>query len=270
MAASRRSNRPPRSPRQGARWSRTEAEQDRIHQRVAELLRSRCRSTTPCSSRCSTTKGLQATFFELGISEAELVQAGRLPNPGFSFARLQRGDEIELERGFHFNLARLIWHADRSSASRRDASRAPGRGHDDGAHAGRRHAQGLGAAVAAEESVRYTQQVKQAAEASAELARRMDAGGQLQQAAAGPRAELLRRGRANLARAQQAAAQHARAPDSPARPVGRAGRFKLPERLPDLPKERPSARHRAHRDRAAAGRAGRHAKPPKSPPATWA
>jgi hypothetical protein len=34
------------------------------------------------------------------------VQAGRLPNPGFSFGRMTKGDEIELERGLHFNLAR--------------------------------------------------------------------------------------------------------------------------------------------------------------------
>ena len=36
------------------------------------------------------------------------MQAGRLPNPGFSFGRLTRGDEIELERGVHLDLARLI------------------------------------------------------------------------------------------------------------------------------------------------------------------
>jgi hypothetical protein len=44
----------------------------------------------------------------LGITEAEIVQAGRLPNPGFSFGRTTAGDEIELERGLHLNLARLI------------------------------------------------------------------------------------------------------------------------------------------------------------------
>ena len=35
-------------------------------------------------------------------------QAGRLPNPGFSFGRSSRGDEREIERGLHFNIARLI------------------------------------------------------------------------------------------------------------------------------------------------------------------
>jgi outer membrane protein TolC len=35
-------------------------------------------------------RGLQAAFQELGITEAEVVQAGRLPNPGFSFGRSDR------------------------------------------------------------------------------------------------------------------------------------------------------------------------------------
>ncbi len=36
------------------------------------------------------------------------MQAGRLPNPGFSFGRMSQGDEREIERGLHFNLARLV------------------------------------------------------------------------------------------------------------------------------------------------------------------
>lgn len=36
------------------------------------------------------------------------MQAGRLSNPGFSFGRSSKGDEREIERGLHFNLARLL------------------------------------------------------------------------------------------------------------------------------------------------------------------
>ncbi len=52
--------------------------------------------------------------------------------------------------------------------------------------------------------------------------------------------------RSTLARAEQAAARHARALDAPARPVGRADRRSaLPERLPDLPPAPArAARHR--------------------------
>ena len=90
-------------------------------------------------------RGLQAAFFELGIGEADLVQAGRLPNPGFSFGRQTKGDEVEIERGLHFNLARLLamplMQRGGVAALRADA----GHGGDERAVAGRRHAQGLGA-----------------------------------------------------------------------------------------------------------------------------
>jgi hypothetical protein len=73
-------------------------------------------------------RGLQACGFqELGITEAEVVQAGRLPNPGFSFGRKPaacraKGDEIEIERGLHFNLARLLAMPLDQGAWRRAAS----------------------------------------------------------------------------------------------------------------------------------------------------
>ena len=64
-------------------------------------------------------RGLQAGFQELGITDADVVQATRLPNPGFSIGRLTRGDEVELERGLHLNLARLLaWPAQREIGAR--------------------------------------------------------------------------------------------------------------------------------------------------------
>jgi hypothetical protein len=139
-------------------------------------------------------RGLQAAYAELGITEAELVQAGRLPNPGFSFGRMTRGDEIELERGLHFNLARLLAHA--AGAARRGTPLRAG-------------AQGLVAmqvlslaadtrkawvqAVAAEETVRYMPPGDAGGRGRRRTGAAHGAGGQLQQAAAGARAGLLRR-----------------------------------------------------------------------------
>jgi hypothetical protein len=54
-----------------------------------------------------------------------VVQAGRLPNPGFSFGRLTPGDEIELERGLHFNLARC-WRCRWSAREARRFEQAQG------------------------------------------------------------------------------------------------------------------------------------------------
>ncbi len=41
-------------------------------------------------------------------AEADLVQAGRLRNPGFSFGRLRGGDEVEIDRSVMFDLVGLL------------------------------------------------------------------------------------------------------------------------------------------------------------------
>jgi outer membrane protein TolC len=154
-------------------WARAPEQQARIDASVAELLKRPLSADDAVQLALLNNKGLQAQYFELGIGEAELVQSGRLPNPGFSFARLTRGSEVELERSFHVNLARLIALP---ALQRVEAQRFA---HTQGAVASSvltlaadtRKAWVL--AVAAEQSVRYSMQVMQAAEASAELARRM-------------------------------------------------------------------------------------------------
>ena len=89
-------------------WARGDDDLDTIAKRVAELLAKPLTVDEAVQVALLNNRGLQADFQELGITEAEVVQAGRLPNPGFSFGRSSRGDEREIERGLHFNLARLV------------------------------------------------------------------------------------------------------------------------------------------------------------------
>ncbi len=88
--------------------AKTPADLDTIEQRVAELLAQPLTADDAVQVALLNNRGLQAGFQELGITEAEVVQAGRLPNPGFVFGRKSRGDEVELEHFLAFNLARLI------------------------------------------------------------------------------------------------------------------------------------------------------------------
>jgi hypothetical protein len=81
---------------------------------------------------------------QLGITEAEVSQASRLPNPGFSFGRMTKGDEIELERGLHFNLGALADLALVSRLEERRLQSGATRSRDGRAQPGRRHPQGLG------------------------------------------------------------------------------------------------------------------------------
>ena len=218
-------------------WARSDAGQDRIDQRVAELLAKPLTVDDAVQVALLNNRGLQATFQDLGITEAELVQAGRLPNPGFSFGRMKRGDEIELERGLHFNIARLLAMPLIGALEARRFE----------------HTQGMVAmsvlslaadtrkayynALAAEETVRYMRQVKQAADASAELARRMEQVGNFNKLQRAREQVFYASAALNLARADQA--QRATR-ERLTRLLGAWGpqtRFTLPERLPDLPKD---------------------------------
>ena len=127
--------------------------------------------------------GLQASYAEVGIAEADLVQAGRWQGPKFSFARLRRGDEIEIERGVFFDVLGLMTMplSTRASESRLQATqnRAAAEALRIGAATRARHGSGRRRAGAAPST---WQQVKESAEASAELARRMAEAGNFPQA----------------------------------------------------------------------------------------
>ena len=52
--------------------------------------------------------GLQASYAELGIAEADLVQAGRIGNPRYSYMRVKHGDERKLEWALTFPIMDLL------------------------------------------------------------------------------------------------------------------------------------------------------------------
>ncbi len=178
-------------------------------------------------------RDLRADYAELGVAEADLVQAGRLPNPGFTFARLKGGDGIDIERKFTLPvIALLTMPIARGLEQRRfeQAQLGAARQLLRIADATRRAYFG---AVAAQQSVQYMEQVKSAAEAGAELARRMAAAGNWSALQAAREQAFLADAQASLARAQQA---RVAGRERLTRLLGLdAASFTLPERLPDLP-----------------------------------
>lgn len=181
-------------------------------------------------------RGLQAALQRLGIRAAEQAQAGRMGNPGLRFGRLTRGDEVELETGLHLNLARLLalpWlrelEQQRSAAEQRElALQVLGLA----AETRRAWVQ----AVAAEEGLRYQQQVREAAEAGAELARRMAQAGNFSALAHAREQSFYAEAALGLAQAERLRLSSR---ERLARLLGLWGdalaRLQLPERLPDLP-----------------------------------
>ncbi|MEI6027183.1 MAG: TolC family protein [Betaproteobacteria bacterium] len=216
-------------------WAREPADQVRLAARVAPLLAQPLDMNAAVQVALLNNRGLQAAFAELGITEAEVVQAGRLPNPGFSFGRVTRGDEVELERGLHFNLARLLALplVQRLEARRLQQQQTAVAQQVLTLAANTRKA--WVQAVAAHEGVRYSQQVMQAAEASAELARRMAQVGNFNKLQQAREQAFYADAALNLVRAQQ---QALATRERLTRLLGLWGElttFRLPERLPDLP-----------------------------------
>jgi len=216
-------------------WARGDDDQQRIDRRVAELLAKPLTADDAVQLALLNNRGLQASYFELGIGEAELVQAARLPNPGFTFAHLKGGDGTEIDRRFDFNLARLIAlpTIHRLETARFAQSQAAVAAAVLGLAADTRRA--WVEAVAAEEAVRYSALVMQSAEASAELARRMAQVGNYNKLQRSREEGFNADAALNVARAQQR--QHA-ARERLTRLLGLWGEqtaFQLPERLPDLP-----------------------------------
>ena len=217
------------------RWSRNAADQAAIDQRVAALLARPLSTDDAVQLALLNNRGLQASLQELGIGEAERVQAGRLPNPGFSFDRLTRGGEVEIERGLHFNLARLLALPQMQALESRRFAQTQGSvtlavlalaADTRKAHLN---------AVATEEAVRYRRQVMQAAEAGAELARRMAQVGNFNKLQQAREQSFYADAALTLAQAMQA--QRATR-ERLTRLLGLWGEqagFTLPERLPDLP-----------------------------------
>ena len=217
--------------------ARSDADQDSITARVSELLSKPLTVDDAVQLALLNNRGLQASFQELGIGEAEVVQAGRLPNPGFSFGRTSRGSEREIDRGLHFNIARLIAmpFIGQMEARRFEQTKSMVAMSVLSLAADTRKA--YYNALAAEEAVRYMRQVKQTADASAELARRMEQVGNFNKLQRAREQMFYADAALNLARAEQA--QRATR-ERLTRLLGAWGaqtQFLLPERLPDLPKD---------------------------------
>lgn len=216
-------------------WARGEGDLDAIAKRVAELLAKPLTVDDAVQIALLNNRGLQAGFQELGITEAEVVQAGRLPNPGFSFGRMSQGDEREIERGLHFNLARLVAMPLIGRMEARRLEQVKGRVAMSVLSVAADTRKAYITVLAAEETVRYMRQVKQAADASAELARRMEQVGNFNKLQRAREQSFYANAVLQLARAEQAQRSTRERLVRLLGVWGSQTQFALPERLPDLP-----------------------------------
>lgn len=217
-------------------WARTSDQRATLDTRVTELLDKPLSVDDAVQIALLNNRGLQASFSELGIAESDLVAAGRLPNPGFSFARLRRGDEVELERSFGFDLAHLITMPLARQIETRRFAQARQLAAQEVLSLASEVRKAYFMAVAADQSVHYMGQVRSAAEAAADLAGRLARAGNWTKLQQAREQGFYADAALNLARAEQA---QVASRERLTRLMGLWGdqtAFQLPERLPDLPK----------------------------------
>jgi outer membrane protein TolC len=159
------------------RWARTEEERGKDDRQVAELLEHRLSAEDAVQVALLNNPRLQASFEQLGVSEADLVQSGRLPNPRFTLRHASAAAQYDIEETLSFNVLSLFTLPYAHDIEKRRFAQVQSAVVITVMRLANDTRQAFFAEVAARESVHYLEQVKTAAEASAELARRMVAAG---------------------------------------------------------------------------------------------
>jgi len=178
---------------------------------------------------------LKVSLAELGISEAEWVQSGRLRNPGFSFGRVRGADETEIERSVTFDVIGLLTMPVRQRIEGRRFEQAKLLAATQAVQLAAETRRAYYTAVAAAQSAAFADQVRLAAEASSQLADRMSKVGNWSKLDQARERAFYADAVTELARARHEATA---AREQLTRLLGVWGAqqdYRLPDRLPDLP-----------------------------------
>ena len=225
---------------------RTDEDRNAVAKRTQELLSRPLGMDDAIQIALLNNRGLQASYGELGIAEADLVQAGRLPNPGFTFSRTHGGNDLSISRTFTLGLLNVLTLplSTRIESRRFEQTRLLAADAMLKVAADARRAY-IGA-VAAKQSAAYAEQVKDSAEAGAELALRMQQAGNFSKLDYAREQAFYAEAVAQVAKARQ---QSVAAREKLTRTMGLWGsqaQYDLPERLPDLPATRPELQDLEH------------------------
>ncbi len=220
---------------QELRWNRGEGDAAIIRTTLRQVLARPLSVDDAVQIALVNNRGLQATYGDLGIADADFVAASWPRNPSFSFSHLQGGGVKEIERAFTLD---VVWLLVMPLTIRMERDRlatmqlaVAARVLDVAAKTRRAYFR----AVAAAQTAKYMEQVQVAADASAELALRMVKAGNWTRLDQAREKTFSAEATAQVARAQHAAVA---AREALTRLLGLTGSdiaFQLPQRLPDLP-----------------------------------
>jgi outer membrane protein TolC len=154
-------------------WPRTTQERAKADAQVAALLEHSLSAEDAVQIALLNNRMLQGAFEELGISEAELVQAGRLPNPRFDLRHASAAGQYDVEETLSLNVLSLLTMPYARDIERQRFAQTRSLAVLRVAQLARDTREAYYAAVAARESRDYRLKVRAAAEAGATLAQRM-------------------------------------------------------------------------------------------------
>jgi outer membrane protein TolC len=233
------------------KWVRSAKEAEDVRERVKQLLAKPLGPEDAVQIALVNNPGLQASYAELGVAGGDLLSTV-LPNPQLSYLRTQHEGEYKIETVLSFNILSLVTVPMAMRAQERRFAQAKLRAAEAAVRMAAETRKAYFRALAAQQAAAYMEDVKSAAEASAELARRMAAVGNFSKLDRMRQQAFYAEATAQLAAARQAAVSER---ERLIRLMGLWGgetQFKLPSRMPELPKaprELPNAESLAMEER---------------------
>ncbi len=212
----------------------SQKDQEEINRRLAEILKNPLSVEDAVEVALINNKGLQAKYAELKIAEADLVEAGHILNPTLSFARLKRGDEIEVERLFMVPIFRLLTMSTNIKIETNRFEQAQLSTANEVLVLANDVRRNYFSAIGAQQAIQYMEQVKLSAEAGADLAKEMSKVGNWSKLQEAQEKLFYTEAITQLARAKQ---NFNPAQETLYRLLGlsKNNKLNLPDRLPDLP-----------------------------------
>ena len=218
--------------------ARTQEERDQQAQAAQSLLAQPLGQKDAVQLALVNSPSLQALLAQGWAESADAAQVGRIANPIFSFERMRAGTELDLGRALSFGLLDLLTLPTRYGVATRQIELSQLRLTGNVVDQVTRVRQAWVRAVAAQQTLQYAKQVYDSAEAGAELARRMQGVGNFNRITRAREQAFYADAATRLSTAQH---QVTASREELVRLLGldesQAQALKLPERLPDLPKQ---------------------------------
>lgn len=222
----------------GVALAQTDQQRDERRMAASKLLSSVVGQKEAVQLALLNSPSMQAMLAQNWAEASLAAQSGRIANPIFSFERVRAGDELEFGRILTFGLLDLITLPYRKGIADQRIAQSQIRLAAEVVDRTTQVRQSWVRAVAAKQSLAYAKQVYENAEAGAELARRLEAVGNFNKLARARQQTFYADAATRLSAAHQ---QEISTREELIRLLGlddkQAAQLRLPDRLPDLPKQ---------------------------------